>query len=157
MPNIIYRQASLTDLQLLIDSRVAFLSEYWGQQPEILETNLRKELALFFEKEIQSQTYICWLALHEGELVGVGGMKISQRPGSFRVPDGRSGYIMNMYTLPAFRRQGIAKTILEKLITSGKAMGLHFFELHATKDGELVYQQNGFELHKEPTYRKFEA
>lgn len=157
MPNIIYRQATLNDLPLLIDSRVEFLSEYWGQQTEDLETNLRKALAVFFKKEIPAQTYICWLALHEEQLVGVGGMKISQRPGSFRVPDGRSGYIMNMYTLPAFRRQGIAKTILEKLIASGKAMGLHFFELHATKEGEFVYQQSGFEIHKEPTYRRFEA
>ena len=157
MSNIIYRQATLNDLQLLIDSRVEFLSEYWGQQTEVLETNLRKPLAVFFENEIQAQTYLCWLAFHEEQLVGVGGMKISQRPGSFRVPDGRSGYIMNMYTVPAFRRQGIAKTILEKLIASGKAMGLHFFELHATKEGEFVYQQSGFTLHKEPTYRRFEA
>lgn len=31
--------------------------------------------------------------------------------------------------------------------------GVTGFELHATKEGEMVYKQNGFVIHDEPTYR----
>lgn len=155
MSQFIFRKAGPDDIQILVEARVEFLSEYWGAQEQTIADKLRAELQLFFETEIQANTYVCWIAMHENVLVAIGGMKIIQKPGSFRVPDGRCGYIMNMYTAPEFRRRGLAKTILEKLMEEGNAMGIHFFELHATADGEPLYIQNGFELHKEPTYRKF--
>ena len=82
-------------------------------------------------------------------------MVIQQRPGSFRIPDGRSAFIMNMFTLPEYRKQGIASTLLNHLLEDGKQLGISFFELHATPDGQTVYIKQGFQLHKEPTYRKF--
>ncbi len=155
MSQIIFRKAGTNDIQILVEARVDFLGEYWGAQDSDIANKLMAELHLFFETEIQANTYVCWIAMHENNLVAIGGMKIIQKPGSFRVPDGRCGYIMNMYTAPEFRRRGLAKTILEKLMEEGNAAGIHFFELHATADGEPLYIQNGFELHKEPTYRKF--
>lgn len=155
MSQIIFHKAGPNDIQILVEARIDFLSEYWGVQDQNIVDKLRAELRLFFEPEIQAKTYVCWFARDENKLVAIGGMKIIQKPGSFRIPDGRCGYIMNMYTAPEFRRRGLAKTILEKLMEEGKAMGIHFFELHATEDGEPLYIQNGFELHKEPTYRKF--
>jgi len=154
MNDINYVRATGDHVQLLVDSRIDFLSEYWGKQDGAVENKLRDELRSFFESEIPKQTYISWLALDGSQLVAVGGMKIIQKPGSFRVPDGKCGYIMNMYTHPGFRRRGIAMNLLHKLIDDGKRLGIHFFELHATKEGEPVYVKDGFQLHKEPTYRK---
>jgi GNAT superfamily N-acetyltransferase len=153
--NFTLEKASLEHIPLLTDTRVDFLSEYWGKQEADIENKLREELNSFFENEIPAQTYIAWLAFDSGKIAGVGGMKITKKPGSFRVPDGNCAYIMNMYTLPQYRKKGIAKTILNKLIEAGEEMGITFFELHATKEGEAVYVKNGFNLHKEPTYRKF--
>jgi len=62
---------------------------------------------------------------------------------------------MNMYTVPRFRRKGICSMLLEKLTATAKEMGINAFELHATKDGEPVYEKNGFHLHEQPTYRKY--
>jgi GNAT superfamily N-acetyltransferase len=155
MTEIKFLQAAAQHVPMLIDSRVDFLSEYWGKQDEETENKLRAELKLFFEKEIAEHTYISFLAMDGEKLAGVGGMKILQKPGSFRVPDGRCGYIMNMYTLPQYRRKGIGQTILDKMIEAGLAMGIHFFELHATQDGEPLYIKAKFQKHKEPTYRKF--
>ncbi len=155
MQNITFHKATSADIQTLIDSRVEFLSEYWGNQDLIKESKLRNELKVYFEKSILNESYHSWIAKIENEFAGIGGMVIQQRPGSFRAPDGRSAYIMNMYTVPKFRKMGIATMLLEKLIESGKQAGIYFFELHATKEGESVYIKGGFELHKEPTYRKF--
>lgn len=62
---------------------------------------------------------------------------------------------MNMYTIPAFRRNGVCKTILDLLVEEGMKKGITTFELHATNEGALVYKINGFEIYDEPTYRKF--
>ena len=37
----------------------------------------------------------------------------------------------------------------------GKKYGITAFELHATKDGERVYIQEGFVHHNEPTLRRW--
>lgn len=150
-----YHKASMNDLQLLIDSRVDFLKDYWGPQPSETENTLREQLKLYFEKVVKDGSYQCWYATINNEFAGVGAMIIMQRPGSFRAPQGISGYIMNMYTVPKHRKKGIAGTILQKLMQTGEMMNVQFFELHATKEGEPVYIKAGFNLHKEPTYRKF--
>lgn len=62
---------------------------------------------------------------------------------------------MNMYTVSELRRKGICKTILNLLVEEGKKIGITAFELHATKEGEMVYIQEGFIYHNEPTLRKF--
>jgi GNAT superfamily N-acetyltransferase len=151
---ITYRLASAGDVPLLIDLRVEFLTEHWGAQERSVEERLRQELHSYFMREVSSGDYLAWLAFEEDRIAGTGGMKISQRPGSFRFPDGRSAYIMNMYTLPAFRRQGIAQKIMEKLMQSGRELGIRYFDLHATEEGEPLYLKNGFVTNEQPNLRK---
>lgn len=155
MNNIKYIQATAEHIPLLVDSRVDFLAEYWGKPEAPVEAKLREELRRFFETEIPAQSYITWLAFDEAKMISIGGMKLIRKPGSFRLPDGMSGYIMNMYTLPDYRRQGIATEILHRLMDTGKALGIKMFELHATREGEPLYTKDGFEFHEEPSYRRF--
>lgn len=155
MSTITYHMATASDIQLLIDQRVAFLREYWGEPDAAAETGLRKEMSLYLTRALPAGEYISWYALSDGAVAGIGGMAVVQRPGSFRVADGRCGYIMNMYTPAPYRRRGIAQEVLDRLVDSGRGMGLHFFELHATTDGEPLYIRNYFRKHNEPTYRKF--
>lgn len=155
MNSITYILADTRHSALLVDMRVDFMTDHWGKQDEQTESNLRTALSQFFESEMQSNTYLTWLAFDGTTCVAAGGMKIIQKPGSFRLPDGKTGYIMNMYTIPAYRRKGIATEILNKLLESGRAMGIKLFELHATQEGEPVYIKEGFQKHPEPTYRKW--
>jgi GNAT superfamily N-acetyltransferase len=152
MFDIVYYKAEEADIDMLVNRRVDFLSEHFGMHTEEAVADLKKHLQVYFHDHL-NKTYICWLAKDVEEVVGIGGMTIREHPGSFRNPTGRMGYIMNMYTLPAYRNRGIAYTILEKLIASGKQLGINMFELHATRLGEPVYLKYGFQLHSEPTYR----
>lgn len=153
---ITYHRADTTDIGLLADARIAFLTEFWGPQDEAVTAKLRTELLRYFADTLPNENYICWYAMCNNEFAGIGGMAVSRKPGSFRAPDGRSGYIMNMYTVPEFRRRGIGRAILEKLMESGRQAGITFFELHAAEQGVSLYRKNGFMLHNEPTFRKFE-
>ena len=81
-------------------------------------------------------------------------MSIREQPGNFKNPSGRIGYLMNMYTEPSHRRRGVCSALVQRLIETGTDMGIRAFELHATEEGEPVYQKQGVVLHGEPAYRR---
>jgi GNAT superfamily N-acetyltransferase len=155
MSDIQYCLATGSDIHNLVDARVAFLTELMGPQTDEQIDLLKQHLEKYFNAAINDQTYICWLAIAGERIVGWGGMAIRVNPGSFKNPSGLMGYIMNMYTVPDFRNKGIATSLLNKLVETGREMGITAFELHATKEGEPVYMKYGFEKHVEPTYRKY--
>lgn len=155
MSDIQYLLATGSDIQNLVDARIAFLTELTGVQTEEQTNMLRHQLEKYFNTAINDNSYICWLAKADNQIVGWGGMTVRVHPGNFKNPSGRVGYIMNMYTSPAHRRKGIGTNLLHKLKETGLEMGIKAFELHATRDGEPVYVKYGFEKHHEPTYRKY--
>lgn len=150
-----YRIANDADIYLLAKYRIEFLTALVGPKTEEQIAELHKELEQYFSAALKDGSIICWLAIAGSEIAGTGAMTLRVQPGSFKNPSGRMGYIMNMYTVPAYRKQGICTTLLHKLMDSGKALGITAFELHATKEGEPVYVANGFEQHIEPTYRHY--
>lgn len=155
MDYILYSEATAADCKHLAKYRIAFLTELMGPQTDECVQTVTKELENYFSRAIDDKEYVGWLARHNGEIVGTGGMALRAQPGNFRNPTGRTGYIMNMYTVPAYRKQGICSALLAKLVDAGKAMGIDTFELHATTDGAPVYEKHGFVKHHEPTYRKY--
>ena len=52
---------------------------------------------------------------------------------------------MNIYTAPAYRRRGVARRIVEKLIEDAKARGIRSVLLEATEMGRPLYESLGFE------------
>ncbi len=155
MEDILYSKATLNDLPLIIDLRLIFASEFSGQQPLETIQEFKKCNHEYLERSIQSNSFIVYLARHRSEIAGIGGIVIREQPGSFKNPTGKVGYLMNMYTFPSFRRRGVCSEILKLLIEEANSIGVRSFELHASKVGESVYEQNGFEKHSEPTYRRY--
>ena len=51
---------------------------------------------------------------------------------------------MNMYTRPEYRRQGIARRMLDILISDAKSRGIRFITLEATQMGKPLYEKAGF-------------
>jgi GNAT superfamily N-acetyltransferase len=148
-----YIRASLKDAEILTQLRMEFLEEYWGKQDKSLRENLYAKLMVYFKTATVTGTYVSFLARTGKEWVGIGGMVMRQQPGGFKIPNGKIAYIMNMYTKPGYRKQGVAKHILHLLMEEAKNLDCEALELHATQDGEPVYQKAGFNLHPEPTYR----
>lgn len=65
-------------------------------------------------------------------------------------PEWKSGlqmeeaYIMNMYTAPEYRRQGIAIHTLDLLVKDAKEQGVLQIALEATDMGRPLYERYGF-------------
>ena len=155
MEEITYFQATESDVQLLIDYRIAFLAGIHGTPDVQTENTLRATLQPYFEQALRNSTYISWYARCGEEIAGIGGIVIRQRSGTFKYPNGLEGYIMSIYTPEKFRRKGIATAITNKLVETAIAMGVGIFELHATAEGEGVYEACGFKVHGQKTYRKY--
>jgi GNAT superfamily N-acetyltransferase len=152
---ITYRKATADDIKLLANYRIEFLIDFWGQQIEADVEELSANLQRIYSDYYIKQCYICYIAYEGDTIAGIGGMILREQPGNFKNPSGKVGYIMNMYTLPAYRRRGIGGQILTLLIDDAAKLGYRLFELHATKEGEPLYIKHGFKIHSEPTYRKY--
>ncbi|MEP7196097.1 MAG: GNAT family N-acetyltransferase [Saprospiraceae bacterium] len=155
MSNITYHKTTTDNIQTLVENRILFALELGDEQPQEKIEALRKQLTDYFSKATADKTCISFIAKCDGTVAGIGSVHIREMPGNFKNPSGKWGYIMNMYTVPSFRRKGICKNILNLLVEEGKKYGITAFELHATKEGENVYTKEGFVYHQEPTLRRF--
>lgn len=153
MENIRYFQAGPSDAEIVTELRLIALEIFQGPRPAELINEMRAAFLPSIAEMLNNGSYICWLAELNGSMIGSGGMSIRNQPGNFTNPSGRSEYLMNMYTQPEFRGNGICSELVKRLIGSGKEQGISHFELHATPSGEPVYQKLGFQKHNEPTYR----
>ena len=155
MDQIQYHKAGVKDIQTLVDYRVEFLVDFHGSQSGEATEELKLRLTTYYTQALQEKSYVCYLAKIGNEVVGIGGMIIRIQPGNFRNSSGRVGYLMNMYTVPSYRRKGICTVILENLVAEAKSREINLLELHATSDGEYVYKQQAFKIHPEPTYKRY--
>jgi GNAT superfamily N-acetyltransferase len=155
MEEIKYYKANVDDAETLALLRIKFIMEFAGEQPEEDQNNLKIVLTDYFRTATAQNQCINYIARSANEIAGTGGLIYRIQPGNFKNPTGRSGYIMNMFTLPRFRKKGICTSILNKLIDDAHAEGVILFELHATEAGRPIYLSNGFKLHPEPTLRRY--
>lgn len=154
MQSIEYKQATAEDIDKVINMRIWFSDVLVGKQSEENEKMMRAALHDYFADELD-KNYLCWYATVDGELASMAGLVMRRVPGNIRNPTGRWGYIMNVFTLPQYRRMGLSKGVMARLMQHGREQGVKAFELHATPEGEHVYVNMGFFLHNEPTYRLF--
>ena len=88
--------------------------------------------------------YYGWLALAGKEVAaGLGMMTVDWPPHPLHLEAAR-GYILNVYTEPAHRRQGLARLLTTRALDEARQRDLHVLFLHATEQGRYVYEQAGF-------------
>lgn len=143
-PAITYSLATAADSAMLVDYRMQFLEEISLPRTEQEIAAVRKSLEAYFPGAIELGDCICWLAKSGNEVAGLGAMVVYERPANFNCPSGRVGNVLNMFTLPAYRKQGICGVLLDKLMASAKERNINMLELHATPDGEPIYTRYGF-------------
>jgi GNAT superfamily N-acetyltransferase len=148
---LVYRRATINDKPILVEFRVRFLNEL-NNHLENDETKIvRKSLLGYFNGAIPSNDFIAWLAEYDGKIIATSGMVVQQIPARYGgVESGRLGYLLNFYTIPEARRNGIATVLLGKLIEEAKSLGLKYLYLHASEDGISIYRRAGFVESEQP-------
>jgi GNAT superfamily N-acetyltransferase len=101
--------------------------------------------AAYFTQAIPTGQFHGWLAVTAaGEAVGSGGVVIDQHPPGPGNLSGRVGYIMNLVTDPRYRRQGVARRVMQAMIDWLADQGIQVMALHATEVGRPLYEELGF-------------
>jgi len=72
------------------------------------------------------------------------GLVIHSTPPSPHNLVGQVGYIMNLVTLPPWRRRGIAHALLEHVLGVLREEGIPVASLHASAEGRTLYEDLGF-------------
>ena len=63
---------------------------------------------------------------------------------TFSHPTGKRAHLMNVYTVPEFRRKGIAKQMTEFLIAKAKERGITEISVDSTEAGHPQYTKQSF-------------
>jgi GNAT superfamily N-acetyltransferase len=143
MAKIVFRPATAQDTDALVTLRARFLAEVSGSDPSAPELLLA--LRRYFQAAIPAGNFIGFVALVGGEVVATGGLVFHTHPPTAKNLAGREAYILDMYTLPAWRKRGIASRLLEKLVEHAHAAGHPRVSLHSTPQARPIYQALGFE------------
>lgn len=135
-----YRKLTPADLPVFIQMRITQLQEE-GAKPAV---NLEPALRDYYERHLADGTFVAWLAVADGQIVGTSGMSFVEKPPYYGCPTGRLGLLSSMYTHPACRRRGIARRLLEKVVQEARAYGCGAVQITASDQGVLLYTACGF-------------
>lgn len=95
---------------------------------------------------LESGQYVGWLVeeLNLGVVAGAGVTirELAPHPGCYGI--GRSASIGNVYTFPAHRRRGIARMLMETILSWCDQHGIDQITLSASEQGRPLYRSLGF-------------
>ncbi len=142
MPEV--RRATLHDVEALVQLRLALCKELEGIEEGPALQALEGVTRRYLETKLASGEFRAWLAVEAGEIVSMSGLPLFERPPTAGNMAGLDAYIMNMYTVPAWRRKGLATVLLREMIAFVKGTEARRIWLHASEAGRPVYAAVGF-------------
>ena len=142
--NIIYRKLTENDLETFISMRITQLREEGATD----EMDLSPALMDYYQRHLANGTFVSWLALDGDKIIGTSGMSFVEKPPYFGCPTGRIGLLSSMYTNPDYRRQGIARELLRRVVEEARTYGCGTVQITASDMGVLLYSDFGFVKNK---------
>lgn len=138
-----YRKAEPSDIPVLIELRLGYMHETHSDlDPSVFEQIADKSKGYF--QEHLNRDCVVYLAEEDGRAAGCVFFLLINKPASPLFITGKTGTLMNVYTLPDFRRRGIAEKLVSMAIEDGKAWDLSYIELRATQCGYPLYKKLEF-------------
>ena len=138
-----FRRAEPSDARTLTQIRLAFFEGGVNVPTEEQRAALLENLPGYFAAHTERDLF-AYLAEEDGEAVASAFLLVSERPAGPAFMTARTGLILNVYTAPAYRRRGLAQTLLEMAIADAREMGVSRIDLKATPMGRGLYEKLGF-------------
>lgn len=108
-----YRIATVEDCAALTRLRMDMRKE---RDSDFREETLYANTLAFFQSNIAKGTHVAFLCEESGVIIGTAGLTLFEMPPTSKLPNGKVAKLMNMYTVPAHRKQGVAKGMLDFVI-----------------------------------------
>lgn len=135
-----YRKLTEKDLDTFIEMRISQLREEGARE----NIDLRPVLIDYYNRHMADGTFVSWLAVDGDRIVGTSGMSFVEKPPYFSCPNGKIGLLSSMFTANDYRRQGIAKELLMRVVNEAKEYGCGCVQITASDMGVLLYTDFGF-------------
>ena len=98
----------------------------------------------YYRQHILDETHQAIVASIDGEDVGVGAVCLSEELPSPDNPSGKCAYLMNIYVREPYRNHGVARKIVNHLVSMAKAEGCGKIYLESTDMAKPLYHECGF-------------
>ncbi len=140
---MVFEKAAMGNVSALTALRLDFLEEDFGGLTEPQRRELAERLPDYFFRHLGKDLF-AWLAREEDTPVACAFLQVTELPAAPAIPTGLVGTVLNVYTAPAYRRQGVALRVMGLLLEDAQALGLDRLELKATPSGYGLYRKLGF-------------
>jgi len=138
------RPATVADIPALVRlRRVMFEGMGWDDHQQLAAAAAAS--AAYLAEAIPAGRFYGWVAVTPaGEVVSTGGVIIDQHLPTPSNLSGKIGYILNVATDPGYRRRGIARCIIQAMLTWLAEQSIQRAALHASDQGRSLYESLGF-------------
>ena len=140
---MIFDTATREDIDELIQLRIAYMIDDFGQVSEHEKESMKNQLPDYFNRKL-GEELIAFVARDQNRIVATAYLHIIEIPANSILLNGIYGEVLSVYTLPEYRGRGLCTQLITNLIQYGKEEGLGRIDLSATKKGYPIYQKLGF-------------
>lgn len=137
---LIYKRLTEKELDTFIAMRIGQLREEGATE----EIDLVPALQDYYHRHMADGTFVSWLALDNDKIIGTSGMSFVEKPPYFGCPSGKMGLLSSMFTNPAYRRKGIARELLSRVVEDARKYGCGTVQITASDMGVKLYTDFGF-------------
>jgi GNAT superfamily N-acetyltransferase len=148
------RRATVADIDVIAHHRVAMFTDMGRVRDAETRTALYEATVAHLHEAMPREEYLAWLAVDASAsqqiVAGAGVWRRDGFPFPLRnttqsgIAIGREAIVMNVYTEPAWRRQGVALALMRAILEWAQADAIDSLVLHASTEGRPLYERLGF-------------
>ena len=135
-----YRKLCEKDLDIFIEMRINQLREEGAKE----DIDLKSALRDYYIRHMKDGTFVSWIAVDDEKIIGTSGMSFVEKPPYFGCPSGKMGLLSSMFTNADYRRMGIAKELLHRVVKEAQNYGCGTIQITASDMGVKLYTAYGF-------------
>jgi GNAT superfamily N-acetyltransferase len=138
------RRATVADAPIITAHRRAMFEDMRVGTSADLDA-MDAQFGPWIVRALASGVYLAWFATTEQSAIIAGaGTAIEDFPATPRDQTGRRAYVMNVYTNPKYRHQGLARRLMRTILDWCRENGIQTVALQASDEGRPLYESLGF-------------
>ncbi len=133
------------DLDAIVHHRRAMFLDMGFDDASTLDA-MSAKFRPWLHRKMESGDYLAWFAVAPDASIAAGlGLWLMDWPPHIIGASQRRGNILNVYTEPAHRREGMARALMQIALEWCAANQIDVVILHASEEGRALYESFGFE------------
>ena len=142
--SLVVRRATIADADTLVAHRRGMFHDMGYHDDAALDPMCAKFRPWLLAR-MSAGEYLAWLVVAaDGSVAAGAGLWLMDWPPHMVGAGPRRGNIVNVYTANAYRRQGLARRLMDTVIAWCRENGVDTVVLHASSDGRPLYESMGF-------------